>query len=475
MKLQLNILLFLLFSVTISLAQRRAAIEHVNTGNKIKGEPYLILPKTAVRMEFSLFAYTYKAGSRLKDLVKLNDTACSDDKLKKELNILEKRYDINLDVLIKLLRQQKIKKDSNSLIVYKFDTDIKTSFISMADYDKVYKYIRIRKRALNSNLLNLQYDENGVLVSSKQTSESKVFPAILNTISGLVSIGGAIRGSGASTMGITNIDSPCVTINKDLLKELDSVILDYNTSSKNYFIVANQFEDFNKKSQEAISKLMEKLFYSKEVELTPLQITFAIPGGENDGPTLGVEKSFDLFSFDITTHQVIVNPAYQKNILFTPSDRFKYGTVKDPVKIILSTVESPYDKSVNMTSLMEFGQRKKTAVYNIPKTERFRLQSSGSTSAYIDTTIKVPQHGPIGYFSIRLNSLELTYDSNGELKSIAAENKSSADTNISSGAAVLKEVITFAKGKSEMDLLKEKADKLELEKKIRDLENDPNK
>ncbi len=471
MKSKFIIVFTLVISCMVTFAQRKASVVHVDKDHKIKGEPYITLPKTAVKMNMSLVEFTYSAGNGLKDLIKIQNYSCSDSLLKVQLSPLEKKYGVNPDILIKLLRQQHLTGKDDTTI-YKLDKDIKTTFVSMADYDKVYKYTGIKKKALNSNLLNLVYDENGVLVSSKQTSESKIFPAILSTISGLVSIGGAIKGTDNGVAKTDTIKSNCVWICSGVAGELDGAIQKYKAGLDANLYNDKQFEESNKKKEEDVTKAFEELFYSKEIRTIPLQLAFIIPGDSNFWSANQSDTSFGLFAYDKSSQTIVLNRQLKSYILATPEDRFTVGNPTNAVKLKLSVVESKYDKVASLEKLIDMAPDKKTAVYNIPKTERFRLEKPGSKEAYIDTTLKVPQHGKVGYFNLRLSSLELTYDANGELKSFAAENKSSLDTNITGGAGAIKDIITLTKEKSEMDKLKEKADRLELEKKIRDLEND---
>lgn len=469
---QLTTLLFCLLTTPILLlSQRKVALEKVTTSNKIDNEPYILLPKTAARMNMTLGEFTYTAGDKLTSLITIKDYKCDNEKIKKELSYLETKYGVNTDAIIKLLREIHSGREGE-VVVMKLDKQVSTSFIAVADYDKLYKYTGIKSKALNSSLLNLVYDENGVLVSSKQTSESKVFPAIMNTLSGLVGIAGALKGATDKNTD-RNIDTSCVKINFSVAEKLDSLVTAYNAALKGSYFTQKQFEEAMKKEEEYLSKEFEELFYGKVTRLIPLQLTFILPGSEKDGPVAGTDKSFDLFAWDKTKQKVILNSNLKEHFLFTPFDRFDFGKPVNPVSVALSAVEKAYNKADAMESFMGKVPEKTTAVYNIPRSERFRLNKPTGNEAYIDTTIKVPQHGRLGYYSMRLSSLELTYDTNGELKSITAESKSSMDTNISSAGTLAKDIITMAKGKSEMDLLKEKADRLELEKKIRDLEKDP--
>lgn len=481
MKAKLLLLLMCIAFFEPLIAQRRAQIEKVTDQNKIQGEPYIILPKTAARFTISLATFKYTAGDELNNLIQIRNTGnCSPERMKAELQIFEKKYGVSSDVLIKFFTSRTFTKEVTS---NKIDPEIKTSFVSVADYDKVYKYTGIKRSLMNSRLLNLQYDENGLLVSSKQTNESKLLPFIFNTLSGITSLatvlkrsGGDDGGAAASPQVIGNANS-CFTINLSCTKKLDDAIEAYNTwlSTSNYYVDKN-FEEAKKKKEEEIAKAYEELFFSKEITITPIQLTFVIPGKEADGPNNN-SKNFVLFSFDKAKNILLINDAYKEHIMAFPQDKVDFKPVDSltkPYTVSLSSVGTAFDRGTALSSKMGEPEGKKTAVYNVPRSERFRLQNSGDKeTAAIDTIIKVPQHGPLGYFNLRLSSLELTYDANGELKSFAAETKSAIDERVTTGTGVMKEIVTFAKGKSEIDVLKEKADRLELEKKIRDLEKQP--
>jgi hypothetical protein len=425
-------------------------------------------------MNLSLAEFSYSIGDKLDSLIDIKDYSLHDTVLKPKLKILEKKYGVSADVILKLLKGKHFGKKEDT-VVYKLDKEIKTSFLSMADYKKIFKYTGFKRSGLNSNLLNLQYDENGVLVSSKQTSESKLFPTIINTLTGLTSVASAlIMGPTAADAVAIKKDTGIVKINLQYASELDKSIDAYSKMIAGNFYTDKHFEERKKKAEEDVAKAFADLFYSKEVKLIPLQITFIIPEGDKNVPATDAEKVFKLFYYDKATQEIVLNKELKDYLLVTPSDRFRFESKLDKtVNIRLSAVEKQYDKAGSLSELIDLPEGRKTAVYNIPKSERFRLEKPGSKESYIDTTIKVPQHGGIGYYALKLSSLELTYDANGELKSIAAEKKSATDTNVSSGAGALKEIVTLAKGKSEIDELTEKATILELEKKIRDLEKDP--
>lgn len=453
----------LLLSSFHAIAQRRASIEKVSSSNKIDGAPIIILPKTAVKFSFAMVEFDYTRGDRFTDLVKLTGAKCTEDDIKKELMVLEKRYGVSAAVMAKMLKDNK-----EELKISKLDKDITTSFLSMADYDKIYKYIKL-KSPLNSSLLNLVYDENGVLVSSKRTDESKLVPAIMSTLSAVAGIAGAIPKS-VGAVGAQETNS-CTKIDLKMLKKLDDQLDAYHT-----FLTADdiyndkQVEAGSKKFEEDIAKSIGELFYSKEVTITPIRIILSIP---NDKNPKGKKETIELFQYDKVNHKVQYNSAYAKYLSVSPTslvEEAKTIDSKEAYTIELSEVPAIFDRNASLSTLMGNEPDKKTAVFNIPKTEQFRFLKPGGKASYIDTTIKVPQHGSVGYLSLRLSSLELTYDTNGELKSMIAEKKSSVDTGITTGATTAKELIGAFRGQTETEKLEEKAKMLELLKKIKDLE-----
>lgn len=451
-------------------AQRRASLEKVDKKNPINGSPFIILPKTAIKLDFAMVEFHYTIGDKLRDLIPITDKKCKEEDIKKELKGLEQKYGVNAGILAKLLMDPKYDKDE--LVVNKLDKDIKTSFISMADYDKVYKYIRL-KSLFNSSLLNLVYDENGVLVSSKRTDESKLVPTILSTLSGIAGIAGAVaKSANDNPLGTLGQGNKCISINTALLQKLDDLLEKYNS-----FLTAadiyndKQFEAGSKKLEEDITKSIAELFYSKEVKITPMRMLFAIPKDEN--PKDGSSKKIELFEYDNVNHQIKYNKAYVKYISVSPSTKFVEEATITSAKaytIELSEVQELYDRNASLSAFIGSEPEKKTAVFNIPKSEQFQLLKPGGKESYIDTTIKIPQHGSVGYLSLRLSSIELTYDTNGELKSMIAESKSSIDGSVTSGTTGIKELVTAFKGKTETEKLEEKAKMLELLKKIKDLE-----
>lgn len=463
-----------LFVITnFSYSQRRASIEKVDANHKANGSPIIILPQTAVKFDFAMVEFSYTIGSKLRKLITLTGSP-SEQQIKSDLKDIEKRYGVNAGILAKLLHDQSY-DETKELKISKLDKDIKTSFVSMADYSKVYRYTKLNS-LMSSSLLNLVYDENGVLVSSKRTDESKLIPTIISTLSGIAGIAGAVPRSAGMVPAVNiNEGKTHVKIDSDMLSKLDEYIDKYrNFLTADAIYNEKQMEMGNKKFEEDIQKTMGELFYSKDVTITPLRIQLIIPS--DTSPTSERTLKYELFEYNNQTHKIKYNNALKDFMVVSPKTKFE-GTdaiaTASAYQIELSVIPEKFDRYASLASFIGYEPDKKTAVFNIPKSERFRFLKPGGTESYIDSVIKMPQHGSVAFLSQRLSSIELTYDANGELKSMIAESKSGFDTNVSGITTGIKDLVTGFKNekKTELQLLEEKAKMLELLKKINELES----
>jgi hypothetical protein len=453
------------------LSQRRSFLTQVSTNNPINGAPFLILPKAAIKLNFSLVEFTYARGEKLKNLITVKKTGGTDEELKKDLKFLEKEYDINTEVIIKMIRpgagQEEVK-------ITKMDKDIKTSFVSLANYNRIFKYTKAS--GINNSSLNLEYDANGILISSKVTDESRLLPTIFSAVSGFASIATAAKAKSATFADETAL--PVITgtyldINRSETKKLDELIESLNAHLKgtNTF-TEKQFLAGKEKREQDIAKEFAELFYAKEVKIIPMEIIFSIPDNKTPSDPINY-TNMELFFFQ--NNKIKINDAYKDNYLVSPQDRFEFvNSLSKPYTLQLATVPAAFDKSQGLSGITGTASSKITAVYNIPKTERIRLQKPAVTEALFDTAIKIPQHGPIGYYSMRLSTVDLAYDNNGEIKKLSFDKKSVFDATLTQGATSIKDVVTAfkkEKEKTELELLTEQATKLELLKKIHDLEH----
>jgi hypothetical protein len=365
-----------------------------------------------------------------------------------------------------------VSKDEEEIKTVKIDKDVKTSFVSVADYTKVYKYKK--PGAFNSSLLNLEYDNNGVLISSKATDESKVVPFIISSISGIASIitAGKAKALIPAVDDGKDIVGQCLTISKKELHGIDDIIAEYSNYNKNSIApTEKQFVTGKAKYEEEILKEFSELFYAKEIRMIPAELIFIIP--ESMNPTTKTYTSINLFSLE--KGKIKINDSYKEFYLYTPDDRFEpTDTFTNPYKLQTAIVSAKFDRNESLASFLGAAPNKITAVYNIPKTERVRIQKPTVTETLIDTSIKIPQHGVLGYYSMKLSTADLTYDANGELKKISLERKSVLDASATSAGTAAKDMVTALKkekDKTELELLDDQAKKLELLKKIHDLEH----
>lgn len=470
MKIKPILLLVLLLFTISSIAQRRVRIRHVDANNMIEGQPYIILPKAAVKIKVSIIEFSYTIGDLLRKYVTIDTKNCTEEQIKKALAPLSDEYDVSTDVLFRLLNRDP-KSDKEELKIYKMDRDVKMSVLSVLDPNKIYKYIRL-KSPLNSGLLSLEYDENGILISSKQTDEPKLLPAIFSAVTGLAGIITAAKNASAPVVAKTDDKAGgCVLVKHTMEDELDKAIVAYNnyvTASVSIF-TEKQFEKGREKMEEAMNKQLSKLFYSKTTRIIPVEMTFVIPVADPKNPS----DEFQMFEFDKVTGKLNYLKNNAQDFLLTPKDRFKEASnLSNPVILKLSEIPKGFNKAAMLSNLVK-APDKLTVVYNIPQSMRAELLRPKSTEAYMDTIIKIPQRGAVGYFSMRPSNLELTYDNNGELRKITAERTSVLD-QVGPGLTSAKDFITATKKeeKTELELLKEKADLFETLKKIRDLEKE---
>lgn len=471
MKLKLLFFTFSLLVCSVTIAQKKNALKPFNSPNqKINEGPLITLPQVAVKVNISIVEFTYKEGKNLRTLLTNN---CGDAvSLKKSLEGLEKKYDINTDIVTEMLLRNETEKEKE-IKKFKLDKDIKNSFISMADYTKMYRYRKAK--AVNSNLLNLEYDENGVLIASKFTDESKLIPGIFSVISGAASIIGAGKSSAlapSDSINITN-NSTCLTIHPDELAEVNHWISELDNHLGNVaYSIEKPYLNKKTKCEEEIVSAFELAFYKKETRVIPVEIIYLIP--REDSSTESTAFNTHLFSFDSNIGKIKINNSKKNFYLYTPSDRIiKENALTNPYILEVSNIPDLFDRNASLAPHLASSPSKITAVFNIPKRERIRLKKPLVEESVFDTIVKVPQHGSLGYYSMRLSTSDLTYDTNGEIKKLSIEKKSVLDTSVGSGATAISELITATKkekAQTEMEILEVQVKKLELLKKLKELE-----
>ena len=457
-------------------AQKKAVLEMVNRAPKSNHQlPVIILPQMALKLNMAIVEYTYTRGDLLNETIKISngaDPAC----IAKALAPLAELYELNPNILASFLKSNTQK----TFVTYKLDKDFKHAFVPMADYDKIFRYKS--PKAVNTSLLNLEYDDNGVLLNAKASYESKLIPGLISVVSGIAGIKSSLRGAGFTGTGtdttkVLQSKECTITIKleslnniNDLLKKNDELISNTGYSIEKPFLL------YKEKLEEKIKAELEKLFYKKEVKVIPVELTYLIPKDKATIPVGNKPYEIKLFSFDKNNGKIILNKTalVTNNLLYTPFNRVDSAdNIENAYTLQLRMVPQVHDPYEGLGKYSVDTPSKITAVFNIPRREGVSLLKPGGNDIVFDTIVKIPQHGKLGFYSARLSTIDLTYDQFGVIKKSSLERKSAFDTNIASGGTAAKDFTAAMKKpdeKTELEKLEEQAKKLELLKKIKDLE-----
>jgi hypothetical protein len=404
--------------------------------SQVNGEPYYILPKAVLKASIQVSKTTYKKTGNYK--------VYSDDQFK----LLKRLYGVDKEIY-NTLKGSTRKNDTATYVRYKILEDsIRISVLARPDFTKIF-YTESRKRWNKNKSVTMTLGEDGIGMDGESFTEDKTTDLIIKGVSTLASVAGAFRG------GSNNIAPNVSTIKISELDEILEAIENLNNSPSNFDI----YKDLKAGLEKKYTRVFAEYFYS---EVKQIKTTNALYE-----PAQGIQpnNSFAFFSFNESSGKIDFSDQLKGS--FWASD------------IVLSTLPAK-SYFINFISVADniypyiaaSPQTPTGFAYNIPA--RFELKLSSPTKeTIIDSFIKIPQLGILGYINSGKKKLSYSLDPiTGELKKVTLSSTSIATEQIAAAGVSAIELIKMAKGDSQATKLDNEVKMLENQKKKRDLQKE---
>lgn len=412
-------------------------VTHVSSTELINGDHYYALPKTAIVMDFTVKKTTYTKGKNFVTQF-FTDAAHFDSTVFRVFGVDPKIY--------AHLQKEKVKEE--------FELgDVKISAAARRDKDKIFKIDGSRK-FLRHNSMTFTYGDDGILLSGELSSEGQVFDAVVKGLSGIASIvGAAFRGPTASKTPAKPFTEDLENLEK-LLDSYDDYLM--NNTNANFEV----YKDKKAIMTDRITAEFSRLFYKIKTRTSTVSIAY-IP----DAADSKVTTDQVIFKFDDSNGKLIINLDISNKVKVLTAYDYSTSSIKDG-----HTISITPDAEVLSGFFTSRKDSDKGFAYNVsvPSTVVYKSGKVKKDVQYF----KIAQYGVVSYINPKQKKTAFELDPlTGDLKKITAETASITGDNVTSAATSATDVIKLIKGDDEKTKLQNKFDKLELKKKIKDLED----
>ncbi len=419
----------LCFSLTLACAQ---SYRQLSGGSQIAGEQAYILPKASFVVEIPV---TTTILSRKANYISFSP---------QQFKVLQRKY--GLDPAKYKLLEDKETFSTNTV----GEDAIKLKMIAVPDYEKVF-YIVSGSGWNKNQSVSFTYGTDGILTDGEASLENKTFDIVVKGMSGVVNIiGNLIKGSG-NAISISEVED------KDNLnfEELDKALQDFNKlqNVNNYDIYKDMKADYEKRYAAAFAEI----FYSEKKNISTIKIIYT--------PKKETRQNIDIPFFDTDDQGKISFDAALQGELWGKEIYFSNLTKNNTYHLKFKPAAEQQSACFRNRSSLEEG-----FAFNIPQKVELQLSDPADKIAYTEI-FKVPQFGIIGYVN-NIKRAKLIYSLDpltGELKKLSIGGKAILVDQVGNAASAITNATSTFKGESSDSQLDKEVNRLENEKKKRDL------